>query len=210
MGFYERCCLPIQIKWACALKPITKQRVKVVPEAEGRVLDVGCGAGSNFQFFDPARVSEVIAVEPNPMLARWAERQASGTPGLPPVTVLQTGAESLPLDDDSIDTAVCTFVMCTIPDMAASLTEIRRVLQPGGRLLFAEHGRAPAEDAGVYKWQRRMEPLQKALAGGCHLTRQPVEMLTQGGFRVDRWEQAYMPRTPRFVGCMYWGAAAGA
>ena len=108
-------------------------------------------------------------------------------------------------EDNSIDTVVITFVLCTIPDWEAALKEVRRVLKPGGKILFSEHGLAP--DEGVAKWQRRIEPIWKPLAGGCHLTRDTEAMLATAGFRLDEAETMYLPSTPKIAGFVSWGSA---
>ena len=133
-------------------------------------------------------------------------RRAAGSLGIGHhIDFLQTGAESIPLEDNSIDTVVITFVLCTIPDWEAALKEVRRVLKPGGKILFSEHGLAP--DEGVAKWQRRIEPIWKPLAGGCHLTRDTEAMLATAGFRLDEAETMYLPSTPKIAGFVSWGSA---
>jgi ubiquinone/menaquinone biosynthesis C-methylase UbiE len=185
-----------------------RQRAKVVPEAAGAVLELGCGSGTNFAFYDPSRVTRLHAVEPAPGMVARARETVRHTAIADRVQFHETGGESLPLEEDSIDTAVVTFVLCTIPDWHGALCEVRRVLKPGGRILFSEHGLAP--DADVARWQQRIEPVWKRLLGGCHLTRNPTAMLANSGFRVDRVETMYLPSTPRFAGFASWGAAVPA
>ena len=185
-----------------------KQREKVVPLASGRVLEVGSGSGTNFGFYDEQKVDELIALEPAPGMVSRARKTAAKLGMEKDITFLETGAEAIGLDDKSVDTAVLTFVLCTIPDWRASLAEIRRVLKPGGRVLFSEHGLAP--DAKIAKWQSRIEPVWKPLAGGCHLTRNIPELLEQGGFKIDRVETMYLPSTPKIAGFVSWGSAASA
>ncbi len=205
MGLWDRYILPPLISCVCSSKPIMKQRAKIVPLAEGVVLEVGCGSGTNFPLYDASRVEHLHAIEPSEGMLKRA-RAAAAEAGIEAIsTVYQAGAEALPLEDDTVDTAVVTFVLCTIPDWQASLAEMRRVLKPGGRVLFSEHGRAP--DAGVAKWQRRVEPVWKKLAGGCHLTRDTAEMLENGGFTVEKHETMYLPGTPKISGFVAWGSA---
>ena len=204
-GLYERYIMPSLVSCACSSKPIMKQREKILPQAEGKVLEVGCGSGTNFALYDVDKVETVFGLEPHaPMIAKARKTEEGLGNGLN-IEYLESGAESIPLDDNSIDTAVVTFVLCTIPDWQASLEEVRRVLKPGGRILFSEHGGSP--DPNIAKWQRRWEPFQKALGGGCHVTRLPVEMLEQSGYKIETSEMMYLPNTPKVLGCAYWGSA---
>ena len=205
-GLWDRYVVPPLISCACATKPIMKQREKIVPEAEGVVLEIGCGSGTNFHLYDEAKVKHLHAIEPaEGMVSRaratWAEGRRDT-----PCDIHTCGAEAVPLEDKSVDTAVVTFVLCTIPDWEASLSELRRVLKPGGKVLFSEHGLAP--DEGVAKWQRRIEPVWKKLAGGCHLTRDTKSMLETSGFKIDQHETMYLPNTPKIAGFAAWGRAS--
>lgn len=208
MGLWERYVVPPLISCACSSKPIMKQREKVVPQASGRVLEVGCGSGTNFGYYDPDKVDEIIALEPSPGMISRAKKTADEIGMQSPVTFVEAGAENTGLETNSVDTAVVTFVLCTIPDWRASLEELRRVLKPGGRVLFSEHGLAP--DEGVSKWQRRIEPVWKPLAGGCHLTRDTKGMLEEAGFAVSDHQTMYLPSTPKIAGFVSWGAATAA
>lgn len=208
MGLWERYVVPGLISKACSAKPIMKQREKIVPLASGRVLEIGSGSGTNFDLYDPHKVEQLFALEPAPGMVSRARKTAAKLGMDQSLTFLETGAEAIELDDNSVDTAVLTFVLCTIPDWQASLAEIRRVLKPGGRVLFSEHGLAP--DANVAKWQKRVEPFWKPLAGGCHLTRDIPALLAQGGFKIDRVERMYLPSTPKIAGFVSWGSAQSA
>ncbi|MBB4631421.1 class I SAM-dependent methyltransferase [Sphingosinicella soli] len=208
MGLWNRYAVPAIVSCACATKPAMRQRAKIVPAAAGEVLELGCGSGTNFAFYDPSRVTRLHAVEPAPGMVTRARAAAAQTAVADRVRFHQTGAENLPMEDASIDTAVITFVLCTIPDWRGALREVRRVLKPGGRVLFSEHGLAP--DADVARRQHRFEPVWKRLLGGCHLTRSPADMLAAGGFRVERIETMYLPSTPRIAGFASWGTAVPA
>lgn len=204
-GLWERYVVPPLISCACSTKPIMKQREKIVPEAEGVVLEIGCGSGTNFDLYDAAKVSHLHAIEPAEGMVKRAREAWDEGNRETSCDIHCCGAEAVPLEDKSVDTAVVTFVLCTIPDWEASLSELRRVLKPGGKVLFSEHGLAP--DEGVAKWQRRIEPVWKRLAGGCHLTRDTKKMLESSGFAVDQHETMYLPNTPKFAGFAAWGSA---
>ncbi len=205
-GFYDRYILPHFIGCACGSKPIMKQRAKVVPKAAGRVLELGIGGGKNLQYYDPAQVTSVEGVDPSAELRAIASA-APRAPGLK-VEVRDGTAEALPFADHSFDCIVCTFTLCSVHTPAAALAQARRVLKPGGTLLFAEHGLAP--DADVEKWQHRIEPLWKKLAGGCHLTRPVTRAIADAGFRITASDSMYLPGTPRFAGWSEWGSATPA
>jgi ubiquinone/menaquinone biosynthesis C-methylase UbiE len=202
-SFYERRILPGLISCACGAKPIGKQRAKVVPSASGKVLELGIGGGLNLAFYDPAKVSSVTGVDPNEGLRERA-RAAPRAEGLA-VEVLEGQAEQLPFEADAFDCIVCTYTLCSVGSPAAALAEARRVLKPGGRFLFSEHGLAP--DAEVQRWQRRIEPLWKHIAGGCHLTRPVADTIRGAGFALDAVETMYLPSTPRPMGWSEWGCA---
>ncbi|MEO0983672.1 MAG: class I SAM-dependent methyltransferase [Pseudomonadota bacterium] len=208
MGLWERYAVPALVTAGCSSKPIMKQREKIVPLAEGDVLEVGCGSGTNFGFYDPGKVRRLVALEPAPGMMKRARQAEVGSPLQGKIDFVETGAEEAGLEAGSIDTAVVTFVLCTIPDWRAALDEVRRVLKPGGRILFSEHGLAP--DEGVAKWQRRVEPVWKRIGGGCHLTRDTGAMLREAGFALDKVETMYLPSTPRIAGFVSWGAARAA
>jgi SAM-dependent methyltransferase len=202
-SLYDRWVLPRLLGCACASPPIMKQRVKVVPKAEGRVLELGVGMGLNLRFYDPAKVKEVVGVDPSPELREMA-RTAERDPNLR-VRIEDGTAEALPFEPASFDTVVCTFTLCSVRTPQAALAEARRVLKPGGRFLFCEHGLAP--DAGVARWQRRVDPVWTRLFGGCHLDRPVSGGLAAAGFTIEQLETMYLPRTPKIAGWNEWGAA---
>ena len=204
MGFYDRHIMPHFINCACATPPIMKQREKVVPRASGTVLEVGIGTGLNLPFYDASRVKQVIGLDPSEK--SW-ELAAERTAQLAfPVEFIGLPSEKIPLDDDSVDTVVVTFSLCTIPDPVAALRGMKRVLRAEGNLIFCEHGRAP--DESICRWQDRINPLWKTLAGGCHLNRDIPRLLSAGGFTVADLEADYLPGTPRIAGYNFWGSAA--
>ncbi|MDH4385885.1 MAG: class I SAM-dependent methyltransferase [Caulobacter sp.] len=202
-SLYDRYILPRFIGCACGSRPIMKQREKVVPKAAGKVLELGIGGGLNLAFYDPGQVSSVSGVDPSAELRAIAEA-APRSPGLN-VEIREGTAEALPFEAASFDCIVCTFTLCSVQSPSAALAEARRVLKPGGRFLFCEHGLAP--DPEVVRWQRRIEPIWKRLAGGCHLTRPIGGALTAAGLAVTDLSSMYLPGTPRFAGWSEWGEA---
>ena len=203
MGLYDRYVVPRLIDLSCSTKPVRKQREKIVPAAEGRVLEVGVGSGLNFPHYDQSKVDRIYGLDPSgPLVERAADRARSS--GLD-VEFIPLKGENIPLADSSIDTVLVTYTLCTIPDLAAAFGQMRRVLTPGGRLLFCEHGRAP--DAGVQKWQDRLNPIWRVIGGGCNINRDIPRMIGGNGFRIDTLDVMYLPGTPRVTGYNYWGAA---
>ena len=200
MAFYSDIILPRLCDLAMRNKQLQPYRERVIGAAEGRVLEIGIGSGRNLPFYRSA-VTELLALEPSPQLTAMARNAPH--PGAP-VNFIEASAEAIPLDDRSIDTVVTTWTLCSIPDAAMALTEMRRVLQPGGKLLFVEHGMAP--DRNVRRWQDWLTPAWKRISGGCHLNR-PISAIIEGaGFRIDRVETGYMPG-PKAMTFMYEGSA---
>ena len=202
-SLYDRFILPRLLKCSCSAPPVMKQRAKVVPQAEGRVLELGIGMGLNLGFYDAGKVTSVTGVDPSPELRAIAQA-APRDPRLN-VDVEDGTAEALPFEDAGFDCVVCTFTLCSVHTPARALAEARRVLKPGGRFLYCEHGLSP--DPGVAKWQRRVEPVWKAIAGGCHLTRPVTTAIEAAGFKVTRRDSMYLPGAPRIAGWVEWGAA---
>jgi len=203
MGFYDKYILPHFLNCACGSKPILYQREKVVPMAEGLVLEVGIGSGLNIPFYDSSKVDKILGLDPSEELNRMALKVAAGK-GIP-VEFILGGAEAIPLPDNHVDTVLVTYTMCTIPEVATANKEILRVLKPQGKMIFCEHGLAP--DANVSKWQNRIDPYWGKIAGGCHLNRNIPALITEAGFKIESMEQMYLPSTPRFAGYNYWGTA---
>ena len=204
MGFYRRHIVPCLTHLAMSQKQLLPFRRHIVGAAEGRVLEIGVGSGLNFPLYGAAADS-VIGLEPSAELLRMARARARHA--AVPVTLLDASAEAIPLDAGSIDTVVTTWTLCTIPNASRALAEMRRVLKPSGALLFVEHGRAP--EAGVARWQDRLDPLWSRLAGGCHLNRKMDDLLADNGFRIEALQNPRLPG-PRTHTYLYEGRARAA
>jgi ubiquinone/menaquinone biosynthesis C-methylase UbiE len=200
MGFYRNRILPRLIHCAMRQDDLKAYRSRVVAAAAGRVLEVGIGSGLNLPFYGAA-VAEVIGLDPSAQLLAMAQRAIR--PKLP-VEFIEDTAEAIPLENASVDAVLTTWTLCSIPDAARGLREMRRVLKIGGVLLFAEHGRAP--EAGVRWWQDRLTPIWKRIGGGCHLNRPIGDLIASAGFRIERLENSYA-RGPRPLTYMYEGSA---
>lgn len=203
MSFYENHILPTIIDLACSVEPIMDLRRLVVPRCSGVVLEVGAGSGVNFALYDRAVVHKVYALEPSEGMRLKARKNLVAS--LVPVEWLDLPGEHIPLADNSVDTVLLTYTLCTIPDYQAALAQIYRVLKPGGQLIFCEHGRAP--DTEVARWQDRLTPVWKKWAGGCHLNRPIAHYICEAGFTITEQQNLYMDKAPRFVGYMYYGVA---
>ena len=202
MSIYEKYLLPRIVNFACGLKPTMKQRQKVVPLAEGRVLEIGIGSGLNLPFFTSSKVKHLWGLDPS--RETWALAHDKYRKCEFDVEFIEASAEDIPLDRGSADTVLVTYTICTIPDAIAALREARRVLKPGGLLLFCEHGRAP--DESVLRWQNRINPLWKKIGGGCNLNRPIPELIEQAGFRIRNMDTMYIPGW-KPASFNYWGAA---
>lgn len=200
-NWYDEQVVPRLIRCACSGPAIMKLREKVVPLAAGSVFELGCGGGLNQRFYDPARISSYAGVDPSAKGLDFARSEAERKGWAHDIRA-GTG-EAIPFADESFDTVVCTFTLCSVQDPAETLKEMRRVLKPGGQLLFAEHGAAP--DANVARWQARIEPVWKRIAGGCHLTRPVGPSISEHGFQLEPLGAQYAPKVPQFAGWMEWG-----
>ncbi|MFY7871346.1 MAG: class I SAM-dependent methyltransferase [Limnohabitans sp.] len=201
MHVYDRFVLPWLIDLACGLPMVQARRRELLPQAHGRVLEIGLGTGRNLPFYDRQRITQLVGVDPAVHMHTLARRR-SARAGLD-VELVGLSAEKLPLPSDSFDTVVCTYTLCSIADPAAALSEVARVLKPGGQLMFCEHGLSP--QPSVARWQARIEPLWKAMVGGCHLTRNVPRLLQQAGLSAD-CAQGYIPG-PRLLAYHFWGHA---
>jgi len=202
MSFYEHYCLPHIINFACGTRDIQRQRAKIVPLARGRVLEIGMGSGLNLPFYDSGKVEMVWGLEPSTGMRKKAQANLTRSPL--EVRWLDLPSEEIPLDDDSADTVLLTYTLCTIVDWEKALEEMRRVLKSRGQLIFCEHGRAP--DAKVRRWQDRINPTWKKIAGGCNLNRAIPELIETGGFAIESLESEYQSG-PKFGSYQYWGTA---
>ena len=203
MSLYEKFVLPHVINCACGTKPIRSQRKKIVPLCEGTVLEIGIGTGLNLDYYDSSKVTKLIGLDPSEESWKLAGERAARLPF--PVEFVGLPGERIPLEDESVDTVLVTYALCTIPDPVTALEGMRRVLKPGGKLLFCEHGLAP--DSDVRKWQGRINPVWKTFFGGCNLHRAIPDLIEASGFTITRLESMYLPGTPRIAGFNYWGAA---
>lgn len=203
MSFYEERILPHLIDRACSVGQVMKLRQQIVPEARGVVLEVGMGSGINLQFYKPDSVELVYGLEPSEGMRRKASANLERS--RVEVKWLDLPGEKIPLADESVDTVLLTFTLCTIPDWSAALQQMKRVLKPGGILLFLEHGESP--DASTQKWQHRITPGWRKIAGGCHLNRHIADLIRSAGFEITELENLYVPKTPRIAGYIYKGRA---
>ena len=202
MSIYEDRVLPHLVNFACSTKPSQKQREKIVPLARGEVLEVGFGSGLNLPFYDQQRVYKIWGLEPSEGMRRKALPMVNAS-GFN-VEFINLPAESIPLKANSVDTVLVTYSLCTIPDVVTALEGMRRVLRPGGSLLYCEHGIAP--DESVCRWQRRLNPFWSRVAGGCNMDRDIPDLLKKGGFGITVDERMYIPGL-KMLCYNYWGEA---
>ena len=202
MGLYDRFILPQVIELAMRQKNFAPFRERVVGAARGRVLEIGIGSGLNLASYRSG-AEGVYGVDPSTELLAKASQRIDAARVL--VKLVEGSAEKLPFDDRCFDTVVMTFTLCSIPDAALAVREMRRVLRPEGELRFVEHGQAP--DPAVVRWQHRLTPVWKRLGGGCHLNRKIDDLIKAGGFRIDRLRTDYLESAPRLFSFIYEGSA---
>jgi ubiquinone/menaquinone biosynthesis C-methylase UbiE len=200
LGFYRHVVFPRLCDAAMRNRLLQPYRDRTVSQAEGRVLEIGAGSGVNLPLY--AKAADVLALEPDPKLIEMARPKAKAAPR--PVEFLEASAEQIPLADRSVDTVVSTWTLCSIPHAVAALREMRRVLKPGGRLLFVEHGLAPTP--GVERWQHRLTPVWTRISGGCHLDRPIDALVREGGFAIESLQTGYAPG-PKVMTYFYEGSA---
>ena len=196
MSFYENRILPRIIDHICGHRAFAEQRAKLIPKATGRVLEVGYGTGTSLPWYDAEKIDQVVALDPASgamELAAERERQS-------PISVehIALRGEEIPLDAESVDTVVVAYTLCTIPDVAAAITGMHKVLKPGGKLLFMEHGQSPKPN--IKRWQERLNVPWGIAFGGCNLLRQPPLLLEQAGFTIDYREELDVPSPPPIPG----------
>jgi len=202
MGFYSNHILPHVIDLSMRNRELRPYRERVVGQAQGRVLEVGIGAGANLPYYG-SRVEEILGLEPGSRLMEMAQHTASQSKQA--IKFIAASAETIPIEAHSIDTVVTTWTLCSIPDAIGALKEMRRVLRPDGQLLFVEHGLAPEEN--VQRWQNRLTPLWKRIGGGCHLNRPIRALIESSGFAITQLETGYM-KGPKPMTFLYEGRAA--
>ena len=202
MGLYDDYVLPHLIDLACSTKPTRKQREKIVHLAEGDVLEIGFGSGLNLPYYDTDRVRKIFGLEPSQGMRRKAQPNVDAS-GLD-VEFIDLPGEQIPLEAKSVDTVLITFTLCSIDAAESALEGMRRVLKPGGKLLFCEHGAAP--DANVRRWQDRLNPGWKRFSGGCNMNRDIPGLIESSGFRITNDERMYIPGL-RILSYNYWGIA---
>jgi len=203
MPFYKDHVYPHLVTVLGNPKPIQKIRQRLLPFAQGTVLEIGVGPGVNFPHYDQLKVSRIYALEPNPGMIRRAEEQRRRTKL--DIEFLDLPGERIPLADGSVDTVVSTFTLCTIPGVVEAIRGIRRVLKSGGKFIFFEHGLAP--DPPVRLWQERTEPLFQWAFEGCHVTRDIPSLIKEGGFDIERMDTGYMAPFPKCGTYCFWGVA---
>jgi len=203
MPFYKDQVYPYLVSALGNPKPIDDIRRRIVPLAQGSVLEIGVGPGVNFTHYDPARVTNIYALEPNPGMLRRAEEQQRQAEVK--IEFLDLPGERIPLADASVDTVVSTFTLCTIPGVVEAIQGVRRVLKPGGKLIFFEHGLSP--DPAVQRWQKRSEPLFRWAFEGCHVTRDIPALIAKGGFDIEQIDAGYLSPFPKSGSYCWWGVA---
>jgi SAM-dependent methyltransferase len=202
--FYRHRIYPYLVSKLGDPPPIREIRKRIVPLAQGTVLEIGVGPGVNFIHYDPSRVSKIYALEPNAGMIRLAEQQRHRTQLA--IEFLDLPGERIPSEDASVNTVISTFTLCTIPEVVQALRAISRVLRPDGKFIFFEHGLSP--DSRVQRWQRWSEPITRFVFEGCHVTRDIPSLITQGGFEIEQIERGYLAEFPKSWTYCFWGTAS--
>ncbi len=202
MSFYNRHIMPHLLSCACGLKPIAKQREKIIPHAFGDVVEIGIGAGHNLPFYDQDKINSLTGIDPDDYI--WKRSAKRRKEFHKPLKRLGLSGERIPLPDCSADTVVVTYSLCSIQNPVAALLEMRRLLKPKAKILFCEHGKSP--DKKVQKWQKRIDPFWQKIAGGCHTGRDIPELFKQAGLEITGLQQGYIS-SPKILAYNYWGQA---
>jgi ubiquinone/menaquinone biosynthesis C-methylase UbiE len=202
-NFYDRNILPRLCNCCCSIGPIEKQRKKIVPSAKGVVLEIGIGTGLNLPFYNKNNVTKIIGLDPSEHLTDVAKVVAEEVDVN--LELIHSGAEKINLGDNSVDTVLITYTLCTIPDIKSSISEIKRVLKNNGDFIFCEHGKSP--DRCIANIQSFINPIWGIIFGGCNINRDIPKIIHDADFKIDSIEQMYLPGTPKFVGYTYWGVA---
>jgi len=200
---YDKYILPHVLNYSCGQKPFIKQREKIVPMAKGDVLEVGIGSGLNMPFLDSNKINTFKGIDPSEKLISMAEQKISDS--MPKVDFMVSAAEEMEFNDESFDTILMTYTMCTIGDLSSAMKQIKRVLKPQGQLLFCEHGLAPEEK--VIVWQNRTNRFWSYISGGCNLNKNIPVLLQEADFKIVSMDTMYLPKTPKILGYNYWGNA---
>lgn len=203
LSWYQRNLAPYVVHAGCSATPFRQMRKRMLPHAKGIVVEVGCGSGLNLPYYEPSKVEKLVGIDPDTSMLAMAEARSRGLPL--EVQLIQALGENLPMDDKSADTVVVTYALCTIPQPRAALGEIRRILKPGGCLVFVEHGQSG--DPHCRRWQERLNRPWQWAAGGCQLNRDPVSMIEQAGFRLLADERGRFPLPFWQLGTHYAGVA---
>lgn len=202
MSLYNRFILPHLIHFVCKQSSATYQRNLIVPQAQGEVLEIGVGTGLNLPFYERSQVKHLTAIDPS--LETWQKGQVNPESLAFEMEFIQAGAEDIPADNNSFDSVVMTYTLCSIADYPGALAEIRRVLKPNGKIFFCEHGKAP--EKAIRWFQNRINPLWGFFGGGCNLNRDIPVIFQDHGFQIPDLEQRYIPG-PKFASYNYWGGA---
>lgn len=203
MGLYSKYILPKVIDWTCKQKPSRKQREKIVPVAYGNVLEIGIGSGLNLPFYNHENIKSILGIDPSKEI--WSENQINVNNFPFEFQFVQARAENIPADNNSFDSVLVTYSLCTIPELAVAFDEIRRVMKDNGKLIFCEHGKAP--DKAIERWQNVLNPIWKQFSGGCNLNRDIPSIIRNNGFKIDQMETMYIPGW-KPVTFNYWGTAS--
>ncbi|MEO0947631.1 MAG: class I SAM-dependent methyltransferase [Cyanobacteria bacterium J06641_5] len=202
MNPYARLLFPRLLDWSMSGEITARYRRQVLKDLSGDVLEIGCGTGLNFPYY-PSSLQTLVASDPNPGMLAIARKRQQELPFA--IELVEAGGEALPFASDRFDAVVSTWTLCSIPDSAAALAEFQRVLKPGGKFVFVEHGLSPEQS--VQTWQNRLTPIQKRIADGCHLNRNIAQLVESAGFAIASLEHLYMPDIPKVLGYLYLGAA---